>query len=100
MSNEKIIKAEAEAAFADGVLRGVYVVRYEERHGDEFSSGNFDYCHETEGKAREEMMADANGIADNTGGTVESGEDWAKVKCADGDEYNWYIDKLPIMGRD
>lgn len=87
-------------AAVEGVLRGVYVVRYEERHGDSMESGNFDYCHETEEKAREEMMADANGIAANEGATVESGADWAKVKGAGEDEYKWYIDKLPIMGRD
>lgn len=99
MTYEENIKAEAVAAFADSVLRGVYVVRYEERHGDEYSSGNFDYCHETEEKARGEMLEDAHDIAERTGGTLESGNDWAKVKCADGDEYDWYVDKLPIMGR-
>ena len=99
MSKENVGNAACEAMNDDGVLRVVYVVRYEERFADEVSSGNFDYCYDTEDNARDAMLCDANGIAEDVEATVESGDDWAKVKCA-GDEYKWFIDKMPIMGRD
>lgn len=80
-------------------LKFVYTVRYVEKQGREVTSGVFDYCFESEEKAREEMVNDTNSRACDCGGKVEIGDDWSEVDCDNGDNFRWYILKLPIYER-
>lgn len=80
-------------------LNVVYIVNYEEKQGGEVTHGVFEFCFESEDKAREEMVRDVNNRACDCGGKERVEEDWAEVTCDNGDSFRWHLGKLPIYER-